>query len=189
MKIKKFNQLFENDSQWADEEINKWEKDKKENTISRKKLDELGLSESDLKGGITEEEYNYVISFISELKNKNEDNIITDKEKVLSEILLQIVEHPFDRNLDFETTFHRRLGFIKNNKNKIISESIKRTYSEFLEDVMNELMNRGLTDEQADQYINYWHGKNLPYLWKDGYSPELAIEELKDSKGKITWLK
>lgn len=51
-------------------------------------------------------------------------------------------------------------------------------------------MGKELNDIQIDQYISYWHGKTyLVDMWEQGYSPELAIEDLKDDNGKITWYK
>jgi len=169
MKVKKFNQLNED--------------------ISKKEADELGITKKDLEGGITNDEYDEIINFIMELKGASDTGVITDEEKVLSEILLQIVNHPFDRNLDYETSYHRRLGFIRNNKDKKIEEGISRTYSEFYEDVYNDLINRGLDDMQAGEYMDYYDGKGyLHDSWENGMSPKETINHLKVD-GKIKWYK
>ncbi len=81
---------------------------------------------------------------------------------------------------------------IKKFKNFIkINEGISRTYEEFLDDLKNELMGKGLTDEEISQYIYYWHGKGyLHLLWEEGISAYDAIDDLKDNDDdKIKWYK
>ena len=81
-------------------------------------------------GGITQEEYKEIIDFVHHLsikadtdenpfKNKlvEEQGELTDEEKTLSEILWNIIKHP-ERGYDYDTHYHRRLGYIKGNKNK-----------------------------------------------------------------------
>jgi hypothetical protein len=71
-----------------------------------------------------------------------------------------------------------------------VNEGISRTYDEFIDDLRNELMGRGLTDEEMSQYIDYWHGKGyLHLLWEEGSSPDDAIEQLKEDDDKIKWYK
>lgn len=104
MKIKKFNNLNED--------------------ISRKEANNLGIKKHDLVGGITIKEYREIIDFIENLKKKAIANTITDEEKVLSEIFLQLIniKNLNEDNLNYNIYFHRRLSFIKNNKDKKITK-------------------------------------------------------------------
>lgn len=102
MEVKKFNQINEE--------------------ITRKEMDDMDVTERDLVGGISTEEYDKIISFVQDLQRKENIKEITDEEKVLSEVLLQLINHPFDRSLDFEIGYHRRLGFVKGNKDKKIED-------------------------------------------------------------------
>ncbi len=70
-----------------------------------------------------------------------------------------------------------------------INEGRSRTYDVFLEEIIDDLKRRSLTDIQSDQYINYWHGKGYLYdLWQNGYPVDQAIDSLKDGN-TITWFK
>lgn len=103
MKIKKFNEL--NEGVYKD------------------------MNERDLKGGITNEEYDQIIKFVKDLDRKsdienpwNRGETLSDEEKVISEILLMITKNYKNETFDFNTYYHRRLGFIKANKNKNIKD-------------------------------------------------------------------
>lgn len=76
------------------------------------------------------------------------------------------------------------------NFEEFIKEGISRTYEQFLNDIRDELMGKGLTDIEMLEYIDYWHGKGFLYdFWQQGYSPDETIEELKNEEGKITWFR
>ena len=66
-------------------------------------------------GGISTEKYNEIKDFISNLVQKLKIHTITDEEKVLSEIFYMMVTKEKD-NLDYDTYYHDRLSFIKENK-------------------------------------------------------------------------
>ena len=75
----------------------------------------LDLSENDLNGGLTNDEFSDVLRKVSELySNRNE---LSDDEKVLTEILFNMLTKP-ERGYNYDTYYHRRIGFIENNKNK-----------------------------------------------------------------------
>jgi hypothetical protein len=101
MKIKKFNQINEE--------------------ISREEANKRGITELDLTGGITQDEYDYILMKINELKLFSDAGNISDEEKALSEVLYMIMLKP-DKGLDYDTHYHRRLGFIKANKNNKIED-------------------------------------------------------------------
>jgi len=89
------------------------------NQISRKELKDIGLRERDLRGGISSDEMLEIQKYFWYLTEKYETEALTDKEKVIMEIIYNIIKNP-ERGYDYEVHFHRRLGFIQNNKNKII---------------------------------------------------------------------
>jgi len=64
---------------------------------------------------------------------------------------------------------------------EFIKESISRTFSEFIEDLEEEIKRRfsSITDEQLDEVIVYYQMKDwLHIMWEDGYSPKEALESL-----------
>jgi len=81
---------------------------------------DLGVTEQDLIGGINKMEYDEILLFIKDLMRKFNEGVITDEEKILSEVLYSIVKNPYNRNLDYDMFYHRRLGFVKANKDKKI---------------------------------------------------------------------
>lgn len=114
MKIKKFNESIRDEMKPKD----------REDVVAA--FAKQGISEQDILGGLTQDEYGEIIDFVKDLQTKadNEENPfkkedISDEERTLSEVLLNIAQHPFDRNLDYDMFYNRRLGFIKSNKNKL----------------------------------------------------------------------
>lgn len=70
----------------------------------------------DLNGGISLEEYDDILKFIQKLKERTKNGIISDEDKIISEILYMVIE---ERNkLDFNSYYHNRLINIKNKYNK-----------------------------------------------------------------------
>ena len=90
-------------------------------------MNEENVTENDRVGGISLEEYNQMIDFINDLREKSKDDTITREEKILSEVLYMIITKEKD-NLDYNTYYHRRLGYIKPNELKS-----KATTQEFRE--------------------------------------------------------
>ena len=80
--------------------------------------EEINVTENDRIGGISEQEYNQVIDFVGNLREKTKDDTITDEERVLSEVLHMIVTKS-KNDLDYNTYYHRRLGYIQSNKKVI----------------------------------------------------------------------
>jgi hypothetical protein len=78
--------------------------------------EELDVTENDLVGGISNQEYNNIIDFVGDLRGKSVSGKISDSERVLSEVLHMIITKEKD-NLDYNTYYQRRLSFIKRNKN------------------------------------------------------------------------
>ena len=71
------------------------------------------LSKYDTNGGISDDEFSDILRNISELYSRRSD--LTDNEKILTEILYNILTKP-ERGYNYDTYYHRRMGFIKNNK-------------------------------------------------------------------------
>jgi hypothetical protein len=61
------------------------------------------------------DEFSEVLRKISDLYGRRDN--LTDEEKILTEVLFNLLTKP-ERGYNYDTYYHRRKGFIENNKNK-----------------------------------------------------------------------
>lgn len=73
-------------------------------------------SNSDLVGGISPSEYDEILAFVTSLKEKSKNKVISDEDRIISEILHSITKEK--DKLDFKSYYLRRLSTIKNNEYK-----------------------------------------------------------------------
>lgn len=83
--------------------------------ITKAQLEDLDLTEQDLRGGLDPQEITFVQQEFQSLVRKREAGTQTVEETVLMEVVYSILKNP-DRNLDWDMSYHRRVGFIKANK-------------------------------------------------------------------------
>lgn len=89
---------------------------KKYDNFNQKLNEEIKEDEEfDEIGGISGIEYDRLINKLTTIYNKFTSHTATDKEKIVLEIINTILTTD-NENYNFETYFHRRLGYIKNKK-------------------------------------------------------------------------
>ena len=103
-------------------------------------------------------------------------------------------------NSTMKTTKEKIENEIKKLKERLkniekINENVSITYEEFVNDFENVLKNRfpHITEEQIWDAMHYFHDKGYLYdLWRDGLSPELALDNLleeEEDKKVLKWFK
>lgn len=137
----------------------------------------------DNEGGITNKEYTEILDFITKLKDKSKNGVITDEDKILSEIL-NIITKERDR-LDFKSYYLRRLSAIKNNHYRGRKQGVETTEFKHLVWWLQDLYEWSFVEpEGSDRVVYYWgeRGENKfvlkDNLTSEGYPPEDLRTEL-----------
>ena len=139
------------------------------------------LTQKKTEDGLLDKEYDEIVNFVIELKEKHNNATMTDEEMVMSEVLLLMVRNQ-KHNFDMDGYYHRRLNYVKN-KNKY-----KIPEKEFLDVVwfMQDQYDFDNVKTNEDNRVNFnwsggsfWLNKNLTI---DGSVPR-ELSELIDEKG------
>lgn len=99
----------------------------------------LDFEYRDFIGGIEQNEYDNIINKLIELKEKEKNLTITAKEKAMSEFIskmIDIINKDDNVNLDFNTSYHRRIRFIIDNMTRWFG-SVKNGF-----EIFNKIKNK-----------------------------------------------
>ena len=147
-----------------------------------KRYNDISESHSDDEGGITNKEYDEIVDFVGKLKERTKNEIITDEDKILSEIFYSLTKEK--DKLDFKSFFMRRLDTIRGNRIRQRKRGVETVEFRDLVWWLQDAYEWSYVEAEGIERVRFdWNGGNNSfYLNSDltikGFIPEELREQL-----------